>query len=117
MHPLQVFPELLTFGLLAPFILRIVVGILRIFAGIERNKKEYNWLSFFYFASSILLIVGLYTQIAALAAILLVIVDFYTENKAMSLTREKKALTILTIAILLSILVTGPGIFSFDLPL
>ena len=117
MHTLTTFPRLLDFVLLAPFILRIGVGVLRLFAGYARFKKEYRWLSIFYFVSSILIIIGLYTQIAALVAILFVKFDYYQDRKAGLLSPEKKALAVLMILILISLLFTGPGAFAFDLPL
>ena len=117
MHPLTTFPELLTFGLIAPLLLRLAVGILRLFAGLERYKKEYRYLSILYVISSVMLIVGLYTQIACVIALLLVAFDYYTEKKAKTLSREKIALTILMKVILISLLFTGPGFLAFDLPL
>lgn len=117
MHVLSIFPQLFTYVLLAPFLLRITVGILRLFAGLERYKKEYKWLSVFYIISSLLIIVGLYTQIAVLVAIVCVKFDYWTEKKLGSVSREKKALTILMIVILISLLFTGPGFLAFDLPL
>ena len=117
MHPLSIFPYLLTFGLIAPLLLRLSVGILRLFAGLERYKKEYKILSIFYIASSILVIMGLYTQIAIIVAIGLVKFDYYMERKAGTLSREKQALTVLMIVTLISLLFTGPGFLAFDLPL
>ena len=117
MHPLTTFPALLSWGLIAPLLLRFSVGVLRLLASGERYKKEYSWLSIFYVVSSILLIIGLYTQIASLVAIALIKFDFYTEKKAGTLSREKGALAVLMIVILISLLFTGPGFLAFDLPL
>ncbi len=117
MHPLSVFPQLLTYSLVAPLILRLAVGILRLLAGFARHRKKHKWLAVFYFLSSLFIIVGLYTQIAVIVAVLLVKFDYYMEKKAGTLSPEKKALTILMVVILLSLLLTGPGLFAFDLPL
>ena len=117
MHPLSTFPALLSWGLVAPLLLRLGVGVLRLFAGVERYKKEYSWLSIFYVGSSLLLILGLYTQIASIVAILLIKFDFYMERKAGRLSPEKNALTVLMVIILISLLFTGPGFWAFDLPL
>ena len=117
MHFLSLFPHLLTYGLLAPMLLRISVGLLRLFAGIERYKKGHRISSILSIISSILIIIGLYTQIAAIAAIVLIFFDYYTEKKISHISKEKNALTILMIAILLSLLFTGPGFLAFDLPL
>ena len=117
MHTLTIFPRLLDYVLLAPLLLRLSVGILRLFAGLERYKNKYKWLSVLYVASSVFLIIGLYTQISALVAIALIKFDFYLEKKDGHLSREKTALTILMSIILISLLFTGPGAFAFDLPL
>ena len=116
-HPLTIFPVLLTYGLFAPLLLRLTVGILRLLAGVEKYKKGNKWLSVLNVLTSILLIIGLYTQIVAIIAILLIKFDFYMERKAGSLSREKTALSIIMITILISLLVTGPGFLAFDLPL
>lgn len=117
MHTLALFPRLLDYVLLAPLLLRLTVGLLRLGAGTARYKKEYRWLSILYVVSSVLIIIGLYTQIAALVAILLIAFDFYTEKKKSPLSREQNALTILMTVILVSLLFTGPGALAFDLPL
>ena len=117
MHPLTTFPQLLSFGLVAPLLLRLVVGILRIFAGVERYKKDYKWLSVVYIISSVFIIAGFYTQISAIVAILLIKFDYYTERKIAPVSREKMALMILMHIILLSLILTGPGLFALDLPL
>ena len=116
-HPLTTFPALLTYTLVAPLLLRLTVGVLRFLAGIERYNSKYKWLSVFYFLSSTLLIVGLYTQIASIVAIILISFDYYTAKKTGGLSREKIALSVLMKIVLLSLLFTGPGLFAFDLPL
>lgn len=117
MHVLTTFPRLLDFVLIAPFLLRVSVGILRFFAGKIRHKKEYRWLSPLYIISSTFIIIGLYTQISSIVAIILIIFDYYTEKKISPLSKEQKALTILTIIVLISLIFTGPGFLAFDLPL
>ena len=116
-HPLTIFPVLLTYGLFAPLLLRLTVGILRLLVGVEKYKKGNKGLAILNVLASILLIIGLYTQIVAIIAILLIKFDFYMERKADLLSREKTALSILMITILISLLVTGPGFWAFDLPL
>ncbi len=117
MHPLAIFPSLLTFSIIAPFLLRLAIGILLLLAGMDRYKKEYNWASFFYFASGLLLIVGLYTQIAVLVAIACVKFGYFMEKKSGPVSREKMTLSMLMVIILISLLLTGPGFLAFDLPL
>ena len=117
MHPLTTFPGLLTYMLIAPFLLRVAVGTLRLFAGGERYKKGDKWLGVLYILSSLFIIIGFYTQIAAIVAILCIKFDYWREKKAGTVSREKMALTILMEVILISLLFTGPGFLAFDLPL
>ena len=117
MHTLTTFPRLLDFILLAPFLLRVTVGILRLLAGVVRYKKGPKWISLIYVVSSVFIIVGLYTQISALVAIVLIFFDYYMEKKVGEVAREKKALAILMTIVLISLLFTGPGFWAFDLPL
>jgi uncharacterized membrane protein YphA (DoxX/SURF4 family) len=116
-HPLSTFPSLLDFALISPFIIRLAVGILRFFAGMDRYKKEYKYLSIFYIVSGLMLIFGWYTQIGAIVAIILTLLDYFLIKKSGTVSREQTALTILITVMLLSLLFSGPGILSFDLAL
>ncbi len=64
---------------------------------------------------------GLYTQITALAAIAILKLDFYwdywTNRKTVPIPENQKILFGVFIVILISLLLTGPGFLAFDLPL
>ncbi len=117
MHPLSIFPRLLDFIFVAPLLLRLAVGLLMIYLGKERHKKTYKWSCFIYAISGALLILGLYTQPASILAILTLGFDFYVEKKNSTISKESMVLYIIVGVILLSLLLTGPGAFAFDLPL
>ncbi len=117
MHILTLFPQLLTFQLLAPTLLRLTVGIIILYIGKERFSKEYKYSSLLYFVSGIMLILGLYTQIAALLGIIMVKFDFWVDKKARVTSNEHWALYALMTVVLISLLVTGPGFMAFDWPL
>lgn len=112
---LSIFPDLLTFGILSPFIIRIAVSVIGLKYGLERLKKPYKWLSVFYIITSIFIFIGLFTQVAVLVAIALAKIDYYINRNS----GEKPNFYIysLIIAVLLSLLLTGPGFLAFDLPL
>jgi uncharacterized membrane protein YphA (DoxX/SURF4 family) len=116
MHTLSIFPQLFTYGLIAPFLLRLAVGGLRLFVGIEKWKKD-KTLSVLNIVSSLCLIAGLYTQVAVIVGIILISIDYFSEKKAGTLTKEKTVISILMKVVLLSLLFTGPGFLAFDLPL
>jgi hypothetical protein len=117
MHTLTLFPDLLTFGMIAPLLLRLAVALFIVFLGVERWNKKYGWTSFLYFISAALLIVGLYTQIAALLGILVVKFDFWFDKKSINVTYEHWALYSIVVVVLVSLIFTGPGFLAFDWPL
>ena len=116
-HPLSTFPTLLTYGLLAPFILRLTVGMAIIYLGYERYKKPYKWVSILYVVFGALLVLGLYTQVSAIIAIAVTKFDFWTKKKSGGVSKEDFILYGMIVVILLSLLFTGPGFLAFDLGL
>ncbi len=133
---LAVFPELLNYQLLAPLILRLVLGFILINLGYAKFKLERErWEIAFealrlkpkeVFVSAfalveilggIALIVGFYTQVAALIFALLTFIELYMEQKEEVLLKRDAVFYLLLFAIALSLLFTGAGFFAFDLPL
>ena len=115
---LNTFPSLLAFTLVAPLILRVVAGILFLRSGSERLKDNdilgRAW-GILQSAGGILLILGLYTQVTSLVLIVIIL----TEKLFMAEKPEKRRLdtsTILLIAILISLLLTGAGYYGIDIP-
>ncbi len=121
---LSLFPSLLTYEQLSPFILRIVLGVTLAYFGYLKlmgkgqssgsNTKIYGAVEVI---TAAFLVIGLYTQLAALInAVILAI-------KIIFKARDKKLLTdginyyLLLLAIAVSLIFTGAGWFSFDLPL
>jgi uncharacterized membrane protein YphA (DoxX/SURF4 family) len=122
---LSVFPDLLTFGIIAPFLLRVTLGIILISIGHKVFFKEKKSFTGYYtankypFAGSLpiifgslsilvglFLIIGFLTQVAALLSIyILVSLSFQTSFYA------------LAVAVSVSLLFLGAGIWAVDLPL
>jgi uncharacterized membrane protein YphA (DoxX/SURF4 family) len=117
MHPLSMFPALLSWGLLAPVLLRLAVGLFIAYLGWERYQKEFKWASVLYVVFGILLLVGLYTQITALLSILLITSDYFLDKGNRTFSTEKRILFVVVKVILLTLIITGPGLFAMDLPL
>lgn len=121
MHPLSIFPGLFTYELFAALLLRLIVSSFLLFLGRKRQTKQYPIASLLYYASGALVLFGLYTQPASLVAILVLAFDFYTDfykNKMTSpISKETYFLFGFALLILVSLLLTGPGAFAFDLPL
>lgn len=119
MHPLSVFPQILFLSFASSMLLRLAAGFFFIYLAKNRYQKIYKWSAVVYALSGTLLVLGLYTQPAAIVAILILIFDFYVEGKDLVVifSKERQILYVIIGIILLSLLFTGPGIWAFDLPL
>lgn len=133
---LNPFPDLLTYSLIAPFILRVVAGFIFVDLGILvfKNEKE-RWIAslsalkvpnpqtavkifgVIEMLGGIMLILGLYTQVAALILALFTFAESYIEYKEPEVLKRNIVFYILLFAIVLSLLLSGAGSFAFDLPL
>ncbi|MDB5194709.1 MAG: hypothetical protein JWN50_723 [Parcubacteria group bacterium] len=133
---LNTFPSLLSYSWYAPFILRVVLGIILIDVGSLKFRGERaDWVKAFdaykirpakFFVSlfalfeivgGALLLIGLYTQTAALAFVVLSGIEFYTEYTEGNILRRDIVFYALVFAIALSLLLTGAGAYAKDLPL
>jgi uncharacterized membrane protein YphA (DoxX/SURF4 family) len=133
---LSVFPDLLAFGLFAPFLLRATLGLVFISFGkfkLGRGRAEktaffesLGWKPGSYVAATlgiielavgILLLIGLYTQLAALAAVLILLIALILKRKTASGIESGTGFLTLLFIIALSLLVSGAGFFAFDFPL
>lgn len=133
---LNPFPELLTFSLLGPFVLRVVVGLIFLDLGILKLRGEkQRWVTTFEalrivpadlfvvgyglleVAGGIMLILGFYTQVAALAFALFSGIEFYLESRDSVILKRNLVFYALLCAISLSLLLTGAGAFAIDIPL
>ncbi|MBN2093982.1 MAG: DoxX family protein [Candidatus Zambryskibacteria bacterium] len=133
---LNSFPELLTYSFFAPFILRIVAGLVFIDLGILIFKGEKaTWINSFRtlripkpeLAAKILgiveiiggamLIIGLYTQIVVLILAVIIFAAGYIEYHRPEILKRDLIFYVMLLVILLSLLLTGAGAFAFDLPL
>lgn len=121
MQTLTLFPQLLSFGFFAPLFLRVVASLYLIYLGKKRLNKQYKWTSVLYFISGLAIFLGVYTQIAVILGVLMFKFDFYfehwTNRKNIPLNPEMFFTYFMAVLILLSLIVTGPGAFAFDLPL
>lgn len=133
---LNPFPELLAYSLLAPFILRLVLGLIFLDLGVLKLRSERGrWLASFdalylrpadlfvtlyalvQIIGGLLLIVGLWTQVAALFFAVFTGIELYIEWRAREILKRDFTFYFLIFAISLSLLLTGAGAFAFDIPL
>lgn len=133
---LSIFPELFTYSLIAPFILRIALGGYFILQGAHRRKAgddpawDALWnnakigslptapvLAKIQIIIGVLLFVGLYTQVAAILAIIFVGIEWRKQSQTAPLPFQELRVTVLAGAIGVSLLFLGAGFLAFDLPL
>ncbi|HYF10071.1 MAG TPA: DoxX family membrane protein [Candidatus Paceibacterota bacterium] len=131
---LSIFPGLLVYTLAAPLILRLAAGSLFLFWStrafvlgkhtLADRLAEWNLpgmpallaLSAAEALVGILLLIGLYTQVAALAGALVAAKLAFLSRKE-PFGPGNMTVYLLVALICLSLALTGPGFFAFDLPL
>lgn len=133
---LSVFPELLPYGLLAPTIIRIVVGLVIFTFGIiilfirkklviqRLQEIRYPLANFVPWPLGILelvtggfLIIGFMTQVMAIVVSFLFFKMMLLDSKKEKILHQGTIFYLAMITISLSLLFSGAGIFAVDLPL
>lgn len=133
---LNIFPELITFVLFAPLLLRTIVGIYFLHWGLQLFKKDryadcasslriewgslgiiFIWyLSFFEILVGAFLIAGFLTQAAAIGGMLIAGKLYYLRRAYPSVATAEGTTYILMFVISLSLLLSGGGAFAIDIP-
>lgn len=133
MEILTPFPSLLNYQIFAPTLLRVAAGIIFIYlAYVHYQRREQigsinfpvigraSWVGWFAVLLEAIiglaLIFGYYTQIAAIVGGLGALKHIIWRNKFPSFFILPRTAAFLLLVILLSLLVTGAGIFAFDVP-
>ena len=126
----------MTYSQLAPFILRIVVGIIFLELGyLKLGKEKSAWNMFFQtihfkpsylfvtllatieIAAGAFLVTGYLTQLAALVMAIILFAEAYVELRDGALLKRDIVFYTLLLVICVSLILTGAGAFAFDLPL
>lgn len=133
---LNPFPDLLVYSTFGPLILRVVLGLIFLDLGVLKLKREKpQWtaslealhlkpakaivtlIGIIEILGAIMLIIGLYTQVAALAFAIITALEFYIEYRDASLLKRNIVFYLLLLAISISLLLTGAGAYAKDIPL
>ncbi|MCR4330564.1 MAG: DoxX family protein [Patescibacteria group bacterium] len=133
---LNPFPDLLVFALLAPFFLRIVLGIsyarfgyLKLIrSGVTKIgflKKDYFRTEILFIlivglletVGGILLIIGLFTQIVSLVLSMFILGTIVIKLRSGATLSSELGYHILLLVATFSLLFSGAGAFAIDLPL
>lgn len=134
-HMLNPFPELLVYGLIAPFIVRIAIGSALLYLSVEHyrgrrdiaellrplmgraGKSMAVVLALFELGTGALLLVGAWTQLSALLAMVLTLKPLFLKAHLKGLMPYEKATYGLMFLMAFSLLLSGAGAFAFDIPL
>lgn len=120
---LNPFPSLLDFALLAPFLVRVILGLTFLhlaYGGLLHHKKISRLVMFLVVLGAlggIALLVGLFTQIASLLGAFISLAFSLFPKQTTAPLAVDKHLSLILFALSLSLLFSGAGLFAFDLPL
>jgi uncharacterized membrane protein YphA (DoxX/SURF4 family) len=131
---LNTFPQLLTFGIFAPLVLRIIIGFIAINLGsLKLTKEKARWSTLFetihfkpagifvrLFAvveiiGGLMLIGGAYTQIVAMIFSMIYFASAVLEYREEGIEERTLPFYVLMFAISFSLIFTGAGAFGFDI--
>lgn len=108
---LSLFPQLLDYQFYGPLLLRIALGVIFLIHGYPKIfEARLRLAGLLEFIAGVLLIIGLFTQAAALvlAVELFIIIVWF---------RRGQELDFVLLIMALTLLVLGPGAWAIDLPL
>lgn len=132
---LNPFPELLAFGLLAPFIIRICLGTIFVRHGYFKLFKNHEsavsnfkiadeWAKALIIAvgsmeliGGIMLLAGFLTQVVALSLAVLVLIVTILKTKSDHVSGRDIGFMAFLFLTLISLIFSGAGFFAFDIPL
>lgn len=124
------------YSLLGPLLLRVLLGLIFLDLGILKFRAEKErWVASFetlglrpadlfvplyallQIIGGLLLLVGLWTQVAALAFVIFSGIELYVEWQARDILKRDVVFYVIIFTISLSLLLTGAGAYALDIPL
>ena len=118
---LSIFPSLLMLQQFSPLLLRLTLGIIFILWGYKEWKShnigKKSALGIFEIILGILLVIGLFTQFAALLSSIVFIRKLVGKIAKKAFFTDGVNYYFILLIISICLLISGPGLFAFDLPL
>jgi len=124
MHTLSLFPYLLSYQQLAPFLIRIVLGVTLAYFGYHKilgngessgsNSTVYGWLEIII---ALFLIIGLWTQLAAILNAIILVIKLGWKIKEKKFMTDGVNYYIILLTMAVSLIFTGAGFLAIDYPL
>lgn len=119
------FPALLSYHFFAPLILRIILALTFIHFGKHKIRQSTEYVAL-KFAKTIgwtevilgaLLIVGIFTQLVAGLVSIILVIQLLHKIKSKAFLTDGVNYYLILLVIAISLILTGPGHYAFDLPL
>jgi uncharacterized membrane protein YphA (DoxX/SURF4 family) len=114
---LALFPSLLSWALLAPFIIRFVLGITLIHFAFRHYKAHQRTTALGFGILGILILIGFLTQLAATLTSIVFIVLLVHKMKRGAFMSDGVNYYLLLLGMALSLLFSGAGLYAIDWPL
>ncbi len=118
---LSLFPYLLIYQGFAPLLLRLTLGAIFIFWAYGKLKKRTDIKEILQglvkAIIGILLVIGLYTQLAALVSVIFLAICLLQKIQKRVFLSDGVNYYLILFIISITLLLTGPGFIAFDLPL
>lgn len=118
---LSIFPDLLSYQMFAPLLIRLTLGIIFIHWTYKtlRSRPDTNkkMVAIVEGVAGLLLVIGLWTQVAALVIAIDLVIRLYGKYQTKSLLTDGINYYLVLLVLAVSLLFTGAGFVAFDLPL
>ncbi len=119
---LSIFPNLLSYNQLSPFLIRITIGIIMVYWAYssfrtgDRDVKKMP-IKVAEGMAGLLLIIGLFTQVAALIVSIDLLIRIFDKIMKKSFLTNGVNYYFIMLIMTISLLFIGAGLFAIDLPL
>lgn len=117
----SIFPQLLTYSLIAPLIIRITLGIIFLHFGISKMRHPIasvsKGLGVLEIILGILLIIGLFTQAAALLAAVIMAIQLLNKVRTKRFLTDGINYYFILLVMAVALLFTGVGYLGIDSPI
>lgn len=116
----SLFPSLLTWSELSPFLIRLTLGAILAYWSYKHLKSSVTQtrsIAVVEGITGILLIIGLWVQLASLVAIIDLVIRLIGKIRSKAFLSDGINYYLILLVLAISLLITGPGFFSIDLPL
>ena len=117
----SIFPSLLSYQMLAPLLIRLTLGAIFVYWTYKTLKSRPNTnkkaIAVIEGVTGLLLIIGLWTQVAALIITIDLIIRLYQKSQKRALLTDGVNYYFILLILALSLMFTGAGFVAIDWPL